>query len=74
MMPHRRLDVVYLVAHDLRADASGPHLGALRASEGAISFSYAFSQAPYCAPSRASFFTGRRPSVTRVHTFDAADR
>ena len=68
------MDVVYLVAHDVRADASGPHLASLRQSEGAISFNHAFAQAPYCAPSRASFFTGRRPSVTRVHTFSHEDR
>jgi arylsulfatase A-like enzyme len=36
-------------------------------------FTLAVAQAPYCAPSRQSFFTGRRPAVTSVHTFSHAD-
>ena len=40
-------NVVYLVAHDLRADVSGPNLAALRSAEGSVSFTAAFSQAPY---------------------------
>ena len=69
-MPARACHHITRTAHDLRADAEGPHLAALRRSEGAISFRHAFAQAPYCAPSRASFFTGRAPARTRVHTFD----
>ena len=67
-----RPNVLYAVSHDLRIDFSSDALTAITESRGAR-FTNAFSQAPYCAPSRNSFFTGRRPSVTRVHTFDKHD-
>ena len=66
MPPH----IFYAVSHDLRADLDTPNLRAMAAADGCISFSHAFCQAPYCTPSRASFFTGRRPSVTDIHTFE----
>ena len=65
-----RPNVLYAVSHDLRADFDKPNLRRLAASSSAFTFSHAFSQAPYCTPSRASFFTGRRPSVSDIHTFE----
>lgn len=66
----QRLSVLYLVAHDVRADVRGEHLGAL-AANGTV-FDLAYTQVPYCAPSRVSFLTGRRPAVTRMHNFHKA--
>lgn len=67
-----RLHVLYAVAHDFRHDLDVPSLDSIADDRGAR-FQLAMSQAPYCGPSRNSFFTGRRPSVTRVHTFDKDD-
>ena len=64
------MNVVYIVSHDLRATIDTPRLRALASSADCVSFSHAFCQSPYCTPSRASWFTGRRPSVTDVHTFE----
>lgn len=61
------LNVLYIVAHDVRADLSAPNLELL-AREGTC-FPLAFAQAPFCVPSRHSFLTGRRPAATGVHTF-----
>jgi len=69
-MASERANILYAVSHDLRADFDQPNLRRLAASSAAFTFSHAFSQAPYCTPSRASFFTGRRPSVSDIHTFE----
>ena len=69
-MASSRPNVLYGVAHDLRADCDTPNLRRLLASADGVAFSRAFCQAPYCTPSRASWFTGRRPSVTDIHTFE----
>ena len=45
-----------------------PHMNALRAS--ATTFLSAHAQTALCAPSRASFLSGRRPDLTRVHWTD----
>ena len=45
-----RINVVYAVAHDLRADLDTPHLRALAGQEGCASASRAFCQAPPLAP------------------------
>ena len=64
------MNVLYIVSHDLRATIDTPRLRELARSPDCVSFSHAFCQSPYCVPSRASWFTGRRPSVTDVHTFE----
>ena len=64
------MNVLYVVSHDLRANIDTPRLRELARSPDCVSFSHAFCQSPYCTPSRASWFTGRRPSVTDVHTFE----
>ena len=51
---------------------STPHLDRL-ASEGLV-FDRAYTQFAYCAPSRASFLTGRRPERTKVLNFDSVFR
>ena len=45
-----------------------PHMNAFRAS--ATTFLSAHAQTALCAPSRASFLSGRRPDLTRVHWTD----
>ena len=70
--PMNRPSVLYAVAHDLRHDLDVPSIEAVAADRG-IRFALAVAQAPYCAPSRNSFFTGRRTTVTGVHTFDKDD-
>ena len=62
-----RPNVLYAVAHDLRHDLSSHALRGIATDRG-CRFVLAFAQAPYCAPSRNSFFTGRRTTVTGVHT------
>ena len=61
-------NVLYVVAHDVRSDMSGANLDALIAADG-TRFGFAFAQAPFCVPSRHSFFTGRRPAATAVHSW-----
>ena len=61
-------NVLYVVAHDVRSDMSGANLDALIAA-GGTRFGFAFAQAPFCVPSRHSFFTGRRPAATAVHSW-----
>ena len=70
--PPQRPNVLYAVAHDLRHDLSSPAVRSI-ASDRGCQFALAFAQAPYCAPSRNSFFTGRRCTATGVHTFDKRD-
>ena len=72
MQAPTRPHVLYAVSHDLRHDISSSALDAI-AADGGCRFQLAFSQAPYCAPSRNSFFTGRRTTTTNVHTFSAQD-
>ncbi len=58
--------VIIIMADQLRADVTGgpltPHINSLR--EDGVSFNRAYCAAPLCAPSRASFFTGRYPNAT----------
>ena len=64
-------NILYLVAHDLRPDvlSHAPELRALVTEPATYTFTHAFTQAPYCTPSRHSFVTGRHPARTRVHGF-----
>jgi arylsulfatase A-like enzyme len=68
-----RLNVVYIVAHDLRGgfmeQGHTPHLKALSEAPDAVVFTHAFAQYPFCAPSRHSFFSGRAPPQTHVFNF-----
>ena len=67
-----RPNVLYAVAHDLRHDLSSNALRGIATDRG-CRFGLAFAPAPYCAASRNSFFTGRRTTVTGVHTCDKRD-
>jgi iduronate 2-sulfatase len=68
----QRMNVLFLIADDLntRMSATGfrdvrtPNLDRLAARS--VNFANAYSQYPWCGPSRASFLTGRRPDTTRV--------
>ena len=64
-------NVLHLIADDMRPQLGAfgqsgmrtPRLDALAA--GALAFDAAYTQFAYCAPSRNSFMTGRRPERTR---------
>ena len=45
-------NVIHVVMHDVRADIDTPALSALRSDGATYTFSLAFTQAPYCSPSR----------------------
>ncbi len=68
----RRPNVLFLIADDLNCDlgsygadfARTPQLDAF--ARRAVRFDRAYTQYPHCAPSRASFLTGRRPDATGV--------
>lgn len=69
-----RPNILVLVVDDLngyalREDVHTPHLDALKASSGAVSFVNAYAQQAVCGPSRSSFLTGRRPAATRAWNF-----
>ena len=68
-----RMNVLYIVADDLRAEFSfntpwlplrTPNFDAL--AEGSTYFGLAFAQTAFCVPSRASFLTSLRPQRTRT--------
>ena len=77
--PDTRLNVLYVVADDLRPElpiygqdfVKAPTLAAL--AKEALTFDRAFAQFAICNPSRNSFMTGRRPCDTRtwndLHSF-----
>lgn len=69
--PAERPNVLFIVSDDLNtslgtygAQAITPHIDEL-ASRG-VQFDRAYSQFPWCAPSRASFMTGLRPDTVGV--------
>ena len=57
------------VAHSDAVANFTPRLDALARSDGATLFAKAFCQLSWCAPSRNSFLTGRRPDVTKAWNF-----
>ena len=69
-------NVLYLMADDMRpqlgcyghTSMSTPNLDKLAA--GGLTFEQAYTQFAYCAPSRNSFMSGRRPERTRALNFD----
>ncbi|WP_071799426.1 sulfatase [Natronohydrobacter thiooxidans] len=67
----RQPNVLFMISDDLNAriapyggQAITPHLDRL-ASQG-VTFDRAYSQYPWCAPSRASFMTGTRPNTNGI--------
>ena len=67
----QRPNIMYLVAHDFRADF-GQMVG--EALPGSVVFNLAFTQVPICSPSRLSFFTGRHPTQTQYYGFSRSER
>ena len=73
--PGVRPNILYLMADDMRPQLGAygqqamltPNLDALAA--GSLVFDKAYTQYAYCAPSRNSFLTGRRPERTRCMNF-----
>ena len=72
-MPAERPNILWICTDQQRRDTLGctgnrfvstPHLDALAA--GGVRFDRCFVQNPLCAPSRASFLTGRYPRTTRM--------
>ena len=72
-----RRNVLLVVVDNLRpalgcygdAHARTPHLDAFAESPGAVRFDNAHTQLSWCAPSRNSFLSGRRPDVTESWNF-----
>lgn len=72
---NRAPSILYLMCDDLRPRLGGfgfnntftPNLDAL--SKRSLVFTRAYTQFPFCAPSRNSFMTGRRPDRTHVWNF-----
>ena len=68
-------NILYLVADDMRPQLNSfgheymitPNLGKLAAT--GLQFDFAFTQFAYCAPSRNSFMSGRRPDRTLAINF-----
>ena len=68
-------NVLHLIADDMRPQLGAFHQGFMRTpnidslAAGALTFDAAYTQFAYCAPSRNSFMTGRRPERTRCLNF-----
>ncbi len=63
--PQEPVPVIIIMADQLRADVIqewAPNIMSL--AEDGVTFSHAYAASPLCAPSRASFFTGRYPNRT----------
>ena len=73
--PPAAKNVLFIVVDDLRPNLGcyghafmrTPHIDALAATS--LRFSRAYAQYSFCAPSRNSFMTGRRPDLTRAFNF-----
>ena len=77
--PATKPNVLFIVSDDLRptlgvygTQALTPTLDAL--AKRGLTFTRAFSQFPWCSPTRQSFMTGRRPDTTQAWTFTTSFR
>jgi arylsulfatase A-like enzyme len=77
--PPKRPHIMFVVSDDLRptlgaygTQALTPHVDALAAR--GLTFTRAFTQFPWCSPTRQSFMTGRRPDTTKAWTFTTSFR
>jgi uncharacterized sulfatase len=74
------LNILFMIADDLNNEmgcyghpiVKTPHLD--RLAQKGVLFDRAYCQFPLCAPSRASFLSGRRPETTRVLSLDTPIR
>jgi arylsulfatase A-like enzyme len=74
----QRRPLIVLMADQLRADVIGPSItpNIVALMEDGVDFKRAYCNAPLCAPSRASFFTGMYPNKTGalINAFSDEDK
>ena len=77
--PPTKPHILFIVSDDLRptlgsygTQAITPNVDAL--AKRGLTFTRAYTQFPWCSPTRQSFMTGRRPSTTKAWTFTTSFR